>query len=341
MTRHGAFGQAGPGNPGAPRLSAEQLAVLQEAAEWFAQLRSGHAADAEHRRWQAWLDASAAHRDAWRRVESINARFERLPGQLANEALATSQRGRRRALKVLALGAACLASGSLVQTPPARRYLAALAAGYRTSVGEIRRVELADGTPLWLNTASAFDPYPLAAGQRGGALLEGEILVDASRPGAGPFAVDIAATRLRGFDARFAVRRLDDGIRVQTYAGAVEIGAGAPGAPRRVEAGWQCDFGPDRITESTRCDETGAAWTRRMLIADNMPLGAFIAELARYRRGYLSCASSVASLRLVGAFPLDDTDRVLDAVQASLPVRARHRLPWVTVVEPVAESQAT
>ncbi|MNT56173.1 fec operon regulator FecR [compost metagenome] len=64
-----------------------------------------------------------------------------------------------------------------------------------------------------------------------------------------------------------------------------------------------------------------------------MRLGDFIAEVSRYRRGYLACAPEVADLRIVGAYALADTDRVLAALADTLPVRIQATMPWwVTVV---------
>lgn len=63
-----------------------------------------------------------------------------------------------------------------------------------------------------------------------------------------------------------------------------------------------------------------------------MPLGQFLDELGRHRRGVLRCDPAVAELPLTGVFPLADTDRVLAALQQSLPVEVygvtRY---WVTV----------
>ena len=71
-----------------------------------------------------------------------------------------------------------------------------------------------------------------------------------------------------------------------------------------------------------------------MLLADDMRLGDFVVELSRYRRGYLGCAPQVADLRLVGAFPLADTGRVLRALAETLPVRIHRPLPWWVSIEP-------
>ena len=71
-----------------------------------------------------------------------------------------------------------------------------------------------------------------------------------------------------------------------------------------------------------------------MLVADDMRLGDFLAELSRYRSGHLGWDPAVAELRLVGAFPLGDTDRILASLEESLPLRVRRTLSWWVSVEP-------
>jgi transmembrane sensor len=79
------------------------------------------------------------------------------------------------------------------------------------------------------------------------------------------------------------------------------------------------------------------AWTRGMLVVDNAPLEDVIAELGRYRQGYLGVASDVADLRITGSFPLNDIDLALNALTPTLPVAIEQRTPWwVTVVASAA-----
>ena len=44
-----------------------------------------------------------------------------------------------------------------------------------------------------------------------------------------------------------------------------------------------------------------------------MPLAQVAAELARYRRGWLTCDPAVAGIRVSGVLPLADTDQALAA----------------------------
>jgi transmembrane sensor len=71
-----------------------------------------------------------------------------------------------------------------------------------------------------------------------------------------------------------------------------------------------------------------------MLLADKMRLADFVAELSRYRRGALYCDPAVAGLQVSGAFPIDDTERVLRMLVSTYPVDAVTRLHgyWVTLV---------
>ena len=63
-----------------------------------------------------------------------------------------------------------------------------------------------------------------------------------------------------------------------------------------------------------------------------MRLDAFAAELARYRAGIVRCDPDVADLRISGAFQLNNTDSVLQALPALLPVQVTYRTSyWVTL----------
>ena len=70
-----------------------------------------------------------------------------------------------------------------------------------------------------------------------------------------------------------------------------------------------------------------------MLVVERMRLADFLAELDRYRPGYLRCDPQVADLRVSGAFPLRAPDDVLALLAETLPVRLRSMSRyWVTVL---------
>ncbi len=308
-------------------------AILAEAAEWFALLGSESATDADRRRWDVWLSARPEHRAAWARVEAFTRKFERLPARAASAALGAVHPGRRRALKTLAMlcGVGVAGFGAW-RAAPWREWLAL----YQTGVGSTRHVTLPDGTRVWLNTGSALD-VAFDADLRRIQLHAGEALIETASDRAvpsRPFVVDSAEGRVRALGTRFCVRRSEVDSKVAVYRGAIEIQPAAPGAARQtVNAGQETRFTRHTIAAPQAANEEGTAWTRGLLLADNMRLGDFVAELARYRHGVLRCAPEVANLRIVGAFPLADTDRVLRALERALPVRVSTLGPWWVTIE--------
>lgn len=69
-----------------------------------------------------------------------------------------------------------------------------------------------------------------------------------------------------------------------------------------------------------------------MLMAAHMRLADFLDELGRYRRGQLHCDAQVADLLISGSYPLDDSERILDLLEISLPVKVRRFTRyWVNV----------
>jgi len=120
---------------------------------------------------------------------------------------------------------------------------------------------------------------------------------------------------------------------VAVFEGAVAVRpARAPEAMVRVGAGQGTVFFADRAQAPDAVADSAAAWTRGVLVAEDMRVADFVAELARYRPGVLRCDPEVAELRVTGVFSLRDTDRSLENLALALPVSAAYRTRyWVTV----------
>jgi transmembrane sensor len=240
---------------------------------------------------------------------------------------------RRRALKALLL--AGVAVGPAAWLARGHTPLRDILADYRTGIGERRALTLADGTRLWLNTATTVD-VSFTATERRVALLGGEIeIVTAADPAARPFFVRTPEGVLCPIGTRFVVRRLDDegDTRLYVSAGAVEVRGHAAGAPAvLVGTGQKLRFSTEESYGPDASGEAPGAWVDGMLSAESMRLGDFIRELARYRPGLLRCDPAITGLRLTGTYPLRDTDLILRKIAQTLPVQVIYRTPyWVTV----------
>ena len=322
----------------APAAIAEE--VQQQAAEWLTVLMSGEASEEELAAWLRWREADPEHERAWQHIDAVSRRFNGLHRSAAAQALAGAQQqavnGKRRQL--LAWLGVAAGGGMLAAQTGAWDGVRALRADYRTATGERREVVLDDGSVLSLNTGSAVN-VRFDDNRRLIELLAGEILVSSGH-GAGRAAPLVVATReglVRALGTRFVVRQQDGVSTVEVLESAVEIRPrDSAGAPLLLAAGRGVAFSRHAPDAPHTIDAYADAWSRGQLIVDDVSLGDFLADLARYRPGVIDCAPAVAQLRLSGVFPLADTQRILNMLPNSLPVQVRSRTRYWVTVEPAA-----
>ncbi|AHF66120.1 MULTISPECIES: FecR domain-containing protein [Pseudomonas] len=306
-------------------------AVARQAVSWMIEMQEGGLDSRRQHAWQQWLNGNSEHQRAWAHIQRVNQRLSGLSSPLAHAALnAPSSAGRRQALKLLLLLGAGSAAGWGLRDQIA---LQPLLADLRSGVGEQRKETLSDGTQVQLNTASALD-VRFDAGQRFIKLLQGEILMTAvadSRPlnlltAQGTVHASTAASR-------FNLRQLDGRTQLAVLDGSLEISPDAHvGPPLRLQARQQVTFSRDAWDSVRPTDASTGAWAEGMLVASHMKLTDFLAELGRYRRGRLNCDAKVANLLISGSYPLADSERILDMLEVTLPVRVqRFTRYWVSV----------
>ena len=309
-------------------------AALQAAAEWHSELREAEADSPLHAAHADWLRRDPRHRRAWQRVEKLAARLGDLSSQADAAAditvltLKKARHTRRRALKLTALLLVTTAAAGL-QSDLHHRALA----DHYTATGERQRLQLADGSVLDLNTNTAID-IDFDQDRRRIYLRQGEIHAQtAHKQDARPFSVITGQGEIRALGTRFLARREGDHSHVAVLERAVEITpAAAPGQTTRLKAGQQARFSDSEAGPIQPITGRPAAWTRGQLIIRDWPLGAFLDELARYRRGVLGYDEASAALRISGVFHLENTDALLDNLAITLPIKIRRFSPyWVQV----------
>ncbi|WP_370540088.1 FecR domain-containing protein [Achromobacter sp. ACM03] len=311
---------------------------LQQAADWFALLRADSVTERDRTAWQTWLHERAEHAAAWHHIEAVSQRFEPLRLGGAEAALAGAAVARKSALKrrqLLSSGAIMLGTSVLGWLGWRHTMLPGLAltfaADYSTGTGERRDQLLADGSRVWLNARSALDVDYRDAARRL-TLLAGEILIETAPDLAHrPFYVESRFGRMQALGTRFSVRLTESQVQLDVYDG--EVAARNPaGASVNVVAGGQARFNAESILSTEQADPARVAWSRGVVLADNLPLKTLIDELGRYRQGYLGVAPEVADMLVMGVFPADDSDRALAMLERNLPVRVQRPLPWWTSI---------
>ena len=307
--------------------------AIRAASTWFARLQAGPVDAADRQAWERWLAAKPAHRRAWELVEEVRAQLDQVPApHSASQALDAAGRARRRALGQLAVLLGVGTAGAVFyRTTPWREWTA----DYRTSIGERRHLMLPDGSALSMNTASAID-VAFSTSERLIHLHAGEVLI-ATAPDpavtARPFRVRTQQGEVLALGTRFTVRSDGDAGQVAVLEKAVRVQPADSGESMIVSAGSQLRFEHDRLGRRQANDASVGSWQEGSIVAVNMPLRRLVAELARYRPGYLGCGESVAELKISGAFPIDDTDRALAALTRSFPVQVTRRTRYWVLVE--------
>ena len=296
--------------------------VAEPAVHWLLEIQQGALTQRQQQAWQQWLDAHSEHRRAWEHIQRVNQRLRGVSSPVAHAALnGPKSASRRQALKLLLiLGAGSAATWGLREHNP----LPSLLADYRSPIGQRRQVSLGGVDSLQLNTASSVD---VDSPRRLISLLEGEMLLST----ANPFEIRTAQGLLKTRGARVNVRQFGDRTQVALFAGQVELTVSRR-APMLLPVARQLSFTATSVGEANPLDANSGAWVDGMLVAAHMRLGDFLDELGRYRRGQLSCDSHIVDLLISGTYPLDDSERILDLLEISLPVKVRRFTRyWVNV----------
>ena len=297
--------------------------VARAAAQWLALLESGTATEGDHAALQHWRDSHPQHEQTWQKAQTLRQRFGGLPQALAMASLDRPQPGRRAVLK-RALGvAALLPTAWLIsrQLP-----IEAWRADVHTATGERRRLPLADGSSLQLNTATAVD---VDLAQRRITLVDGELALNV--PGSAALSVHTRYGELTLSQAEVCVRQLASGCRVSVLKGAVQV-RDLNGQLATLHAGQQAPLNARGLGAWLPFDVLQLGWRDGVLTAQDQGLGDFLRELERYRPGVLRWEPRLEAMRVTGSFRLYDTDRILSLLASTLgfKVQARTRY-WVTL----------
>ncbi|WP_338568955.1 FecR domain-containing protein [Pseudomonas canadensis] len=297
--------------------------VARAAAQWLALLESGAATERDHAALQHWRDSHPQHEQTWQKAQTLRQRFSDLPQALAMASLDRPQPGRRAVLK-RALGIAALVPTAWLvsrQLP-----IEAWRADVHTATGERKRMGLADGASLQLNTATAVD---VDLAQRRISLVEGELALDV--PGTAAMTVQTRYGELRVSQAEVCVRQLAAGCLVSVLEGSVQV-RDLNGQMATLQGGQQAPLNASGLGAWVPFDVLQLGWRDGVLTAQNQALGDFLRELERYRSGVLRWEPSLESLRVTGSFRLDDTDRILNLLASTLGLQLHARTRyWVTL----------
>lgn len=318
-----------------------QTQIDNEAAIWTWRRDSGPLTTADQEQFDGWLREDYRHRQALAELRSTWNMLDRLAERPPNEKLVARARperqgffrGRKRyweaaaaAMLVVAIGA-----GLWISRRPGMQVVS-------TAIGQYRRVALADGSRLTLNTDTVL-AMSLTPQRRDIYLRRGEAHFDVVHDPARPFYVHVGDAVIRDVGTQFEVRlHSDRDIDVLVDEGQVEVrGPVTADWVRALSAGEQLFIAGPRLkvmSVSPRQLANDLAWREGALVFDGEPLSQALDEVGRYTRTRIVLAGpKVASLPISGRFRTDDVQGFFRALQAALPVQVSQPQPGVVYID--------
>lgn len=224
---------------------------------------------------------------------------------------------------VLLVGALVL----MVQLP----YLQRLNSDVASAAGERRQIQLADGSKLMLDSASAVD-VDLRGPVRKVHLVQGQVFLDVIHDGR-PFVVEVDDARIQVLGTRFAVSRGRDRNEVILLKGKVEVSS-AFGEKRMLAPGQRLSLRGSNLGQVERVDaERLLAWRDGQLRVRDVPLRDVLQRLADYQGSRLLLLDEQVGRRLVsGNFNLNQAADAFAALATTEQLRTHNLAGQLIIV---------
>lgn len=320
-----------------------------EAAAWVARFDAGDVSAKDLAAFQEWLNRSALHQEAIAEYGNLWAEFDAL--RLLTNADETGRtagaRDRHPAmlerarpwLAACAAAVIAVAGGAVLfhpkpqsfakaeRHPPARLF-------YETAVGRQRRITLADGSSVILNTNSRLD-VDFSGSRRNVHLTRGEAYFEVVHDKTRPFTVTADNYVVRDIGTAFDVHLSKKcQVEVRVTKGSVEVtsaaGGHVAGVPKSLGvlvAGQDVVLGQKvERAEVVSSADMGRklAWRQGELIYTGQPLGEVLADISRYSDIKIELADpALENLPVGGAFRTDQIGAIFAALENNFGIHAQ------------------
>jgi transmembrane sensor len=322
-------------------------AIDEAAAEWVVRLGSDQRTHADEKAFRAWLEESPAHAKAYADCAALwHGVGELVSTSEAHSALKhlraptpVTRRVNRRTVVFSAVGTALAVAAGVVGTLVVNGK-----STMQTAVGEQRRIQLSDGSDVFLNTNTKLRMKMMAT-QRVIFLDRGQAFFEVAKNVDRPFRVFAGRTEVRALGTAFEVSRIGNGVQVTLEEGKVAIFRGDDGSSEPLSAPTMTSQdassretserlavlmpGERAVIKSNEPIAIGTvdltktqAWRYGRMILDNAPLGDVITDLNRYGGVQIILADpNLASIRVSGVFHTGRPEDFVESVTAAFPVK--------------------
>ena len=301
-----------------------------QASAWFARLQDSKISQRDRTEFSDWLAACPTHQAAYDKVaqlwhsQALNAALS----QYAAIPLPQSKQKLPPQRWIATAASIVLASFLLTGSDWVQHWQADAV----TATGEQRRIVLADGSAVTLNTDTAL-VFNTTAERRGVKMLSGEAYFEVQPDKSKPFIVETEQGTVRVVGTHFSVKT-GDATQINVESGIV-ICADQHGDSRQLTAGQHTSIAGQGVAEVTNIDASQAfAWFNGRLVFQDQPLEEVVTELDRYHPGAIVIIDGkLAKTRVTGNYKLDDTVGIVRALANIAGARIISFSPYLTVLK--------
>jgi transmembrane sensor len=311
-----------------------ERSVTEQATDWVVELADG--GEQTRADFLNWLTESPRHVEEYLLASTLYKALDRVDTARQIDLSAALAEA---SFNVVSLKAAAIDSPQTAQASPVRRrrwsaIAAALVAAcllgvwwaipkdrgnYSTGIGELRSIELADGSVVDLNTQSRIE-VRFSEGARAIRLFTGEALFKVESDPTRPFVVYADKAVIRALGTQFNVYRRPRETAVSVIEGSVQISSNSPTPPvEKLIAGKSARISSSgEITQVASLDSVKVtAWRQRRLVFVDDTLADIVAEFNRYNSApHLRVEGVYAHTRkLTGVFDAGDPQSLVQFLQ--------------------------
>ena len=295
-------------------MTSSENTVMDEATYWLSLHEGGGLSAQQRKTFLRWLNADAAHHQAFHLAQTlwqsntVTVTAKQLEEQLQQDVPVQKKKRYRPAFAT----AACVLM--LMVWQGSSLYFPAYAADQTTAVGEQKYLDLADGSEIILNTATAFSSS-IDDAQRTAQVHQGEAFFKIAKDERRPFQITAGEANITVLGTEFSVRYEHDATWVRVLKGKVAV----QGGHERTEliALDVAKVSPNGQVEVVR---RGAAaqdfsWTQQRLIFSETSFLGILQELERYQEGRIVVLDKALEQELVvGNYSLENPAQVIDSL---------------------------
>lgn len=272
-----------------------------------------------------WCDRSEQHRAAFEQARWLFTASGKLKPRAASSRTASP---RWPLTTQLAVAATVIIAAAVA-------WLSVPTGDYHSDATIVRDISLADGSVMTLDVDSAVDVH-YTAERRELHLLKGAAFFEVAPDVRRPFVVHGLEVTATAVGTAYAVRRDGGSVVVTVEHGIVRVDCSNDGQPFELRKGnaVRCGLPARRPTVERVKPEVLLAWTQGRLRFEMTPLRDVVAEINRYRPGYIVITDpKLDELRVSGVFRTDRLDDALIMLEQALQIRVHKMTDYLVLLD--------